>query len=65
MKTIKEWLTELDEPYRTQALNNLYDDNGDYYVDDISLAVSAAFVWSRNEQGVDYWADLAVKLNKR
>lgn len=64
MKTIREWLEELPEPYRSQALENF--DN--YWTkeeqDDLSkrislsFAVLSAFAWDESKQGGDYWNKL-------
>lgn len=63
-KTIKEWLEELDEPYRTQALNNM--DIEDSEVDAYSLceAVGIAFYWYDSPEGHDYWDELSEQLIK-
>lgn len=65
MKTIKEWLEELPEPYRTQALE-LYDTYwGDKDVPKtVSLpeALRGAFVWGNTTQGYEYWSSLYKKL---
>lgn len=61
MKTIREWLEELPEPYRTQALENV--NEHDPQIIDTSeqtakKALSGAFVWMFTEQGERYWFDL-------
>lgn len=57
-KTVREWLEELPEPYRSQALENIA--NPDCQPDpdfkcEQDTSVSAAFVWGRTPQGHHYW----------
>ncbi len=62
MKTIREWLEELPEPYRTQAINN-YDLLGPYPpfiespydIETLWSAVLNAFDWSESKEGNHYW----------
>lgn len=57
-KTIKEWLEELPEPYRTQALNNMEVDepySGDEETANLSKALHSAFLWDKTREGLDYW----------
>ena len=57
MKTIKQWLEELPEPYRTQALEN-YDENYLNKIIEIKDCLDAlrfAFDWSNTSQGFNYW----------
>lgn len=58
MKTIKQWLEELPEPYRTQALEN-YENNK---VQSLSFALINAFEWYDTPEGIEYWADLNKKI---
>lgn len=58
MKTVKEWLDELPEPYRTQALeqtsnSRLKETEGSMY-----STLSGIFVWSESHEGADYWSQL-------
>lgn len=58
MKTIREWLNELDEPYRTHALANIKPRELQMKTKSIKDALSFAFVWADTEwkgQGRDYW----------
>lgn len=63
MKTIREWLEELPEPYRTQALENV-NEHDPKIIDELpseqtaKKALSGAFVWMFTEQGERYWFDL-------
>lgn len=58
MKTVKEFILAFPEPYRSQALENLKNDNcnqGGTYVNDKETALSKAFAWSDTPQGHKYW----------
>ena len=62
MKTVKEWLEELPEPYRSQAL-----ENGDRGIltleeDSVYFALFCAFIWESSPQGYKYWDNLHKKL---
>jgi hypothetical protein len=56
MKTVKEWLQELPEPYRTQSLENCT--NPDEEVKLLSEALGYGFYWGRTKQGYMYWSDI-------
>jgi len=59
MKTIKSWLEELPEPYRSQALENLVKDSRENTeVKSLSVAISSAFVWKDTSQGEYYWMNV-------
>lgn len=55
MKTIKEWLEELPEPYRSKALG--YCDNPTLYSLSHSLegTLLRAFTWDDTAEGPKYW----------
>lgn len=55
MKTIREWLEELPEPYRSEALKNADKDKLDAMEDLLSHAIAEAFDWEDSPQGFDYW----------
>lgn len=60
-KTNLEWLQELPEPYRSQAIKNckrLDGDTGFSVVD----ALAGAFNWDDSPQGHEYWAALHNEL---
>lgn len=66
MKTIKEWLETLPEPYRAQALKNIaehpFDDKTDLTTPVESLAEAIdSFEWFATEEGHDYWEELYEK----
>jgi hypothetical protein len=57
MKTIKEWLETLPEPYRSQALKNGIDMGKER--SSLFKAINSAFVWSNSKEGFDYWRMVA------
>lgn len=68
MKTIREWLSELPEPYRSQALDyeNQQSSCWDVLVKCKSDALSLGLVWWKTKEGYDYWDTVfsKVKLNE-
>lgn len=58
-KTIEEWLEELHEPYRKEAIENrknvplIFEETSA-----LSTAILFAFDWGRTPQGDSYWGDL-------
>jgi hypothetical protein len=63
MKTIREWLEELPEPHRTQAINNAEKyDMIDISVDSLIDAIGQGFIWRESPEGGNYWVDLIIKL---
>ncbi len=62
MKTIKEHLESLHEPYRTQALENLSKSNADKKSKTKSDALGSAFIWQLTNQGHNYWGSLHSQL---
>lgn len=61
-KSIKQWLSELDEPYRTNALNNLEQEYADKQMSSPYYALSLAFRWDATLEGWEYWAELSQNL---
>lgn len=61
-KTIREWLLELPEPYRSLALKNMF--KGDREIDSENEieALRAAFTWAYSPQGYEYWRNLKKAL---
>ena len=60
-KTIKEWLEDLPDPIRSEALANL--DNYEPYMGDktteiLSIAIGGAFCWSDTPQREQYWINI-------
>lgn len=62
MKTVKQWLEELDEPYRTQALENLNERTGNGKAESQAEALLGAFNWGDTLQGHKYWIKLRKNL---
>ena len=67
MKTIKEWLEELPEPYRTQAIENHQNKKCNFDLrfgleetEPTSLkdCLLDAFSWADTKQGGKYWQSL-------
>lgn len=55
MKTAKEWFSELEEPYSSQAIENI---ELDIACKSLREAFFFAFIWSDTPQGYNYWYDL-------
>ena len=54
MKIIKDWLSEINEPYKSQALNNLTNESIIKH-ESFSSALQCAFIWKDSKEGYDYW----------
>ena len=61
-KTIRQWLNELDEPYRTQALVLTPMRNLDKMVPSKLDALHSAFIWGDTPQKHKYWKKLAKSI---
>lgn len=64
-KLIKEWLEELPEPYRTQALeiyHTQWSDTENPSTESLDQALITAFVWEMTPQGYEYWNKLHEEL---
>lgn len=53
--TVREWLEQLPEPYRTQALTQCED--GDGLVHSMGRAIIAGITWTSTDQGYVYWSE--------
>lgn len=62
MKTQKEYLELLEEPYRTKALEQMKYPLA--ICSSISDALMGAFIWKDSYEGADYWEELHDKLIK-
>ncbi len=62
MKTIKEWLEELPEPYRSESIENMEAEvdryTGDRMDSNLKSALFCAFIWVDSPQGTGYWANI-------
>jgi uridine kinase len=57
-KTVLEHLNDLEEPYRTQAIENAKiqnEANLELFVDSKRESISEAFIWSHSKEGYRYW----------
>ena len=57
-KTIGEWLIELTEPYRTQALVNTSSFRKSEMEISLKEAVHGAFPWYDSKEGSQYWSNV-------
>lgn len=55
LKTIKEWLETLPEPYRGQALANCLPAMGHDVTESLEESLFAGFAWSESPEGYSYW----------
>jgi hypothetical protein len=58
MKTVREWLEELPEPYKGEALMQTDGDLSTKYVN-LYDALSSAFYWEGSPQGDRYWRNIS------
>ena len=60
MKKIKEWLEELPEPYRSEAIKNTQARMLDHIPEAHTLGevLDVAFAWYNTPQGQKYWSNL-------
>ena len=57
-RTIREHFEGLDEPYRSEALENMDKDMAEDIEPNVCWALDCAFLWHETEQGRDYWKGL-------
>lgn len=66
MRPVVEFLEELEEPYRSQALKNFEDqrtlDEDEYLDVNAYEALHGAFHWGATPEGHDYWNDFSKTL---
>jgi hypothetical protein len=67
-KTILEWYETFPEPYRSQAIANLKEQNPRGELDSVlyltpSHALECGFRWKDSHEGRDHWYDFNYKLN--
>lgn len=65
---LKEFISQLDEPYRTQALENFdpgFIERIQIYQFSRSGALLCSFYWRRTNQGFDYWDNLFWELRAK
>jgi hypothetical protein len=56
-KTIKEWIEEAEEPYRTQMLNNTSEDTLKDKAESLLDALYGAFIWENSPEEHEYWSN--------
>ncbi len=61
-KTVRDHLEDLPEPYRTQALQNMWWEDADSKYQDKRKALYQAFNWSNTDQGYNYWREIYDRL---
>ena len=59
MKTVKEWLDELPEPYRTQALEQTSNFRLKETEDTMYSTLLGIFPWYDSHEGNEYWRQLS------
>ena len=57
-KTIEQWLQDLPEPARSQALKNMWWEDKDSRYCSLDLALAQAFNWSTSPEKCQYWKDI-------
>jgi hypothetical protein len=62
MKTIKQWLNTMPQPFKKQAKKNAYSFLLHLHVDSLEKAISS-FIWDLSPEGHDYWEGVVVMLN--
>lgn len=62
MKTIKEWLETLEEPYKTQAFINTSNEMLEEETINLSYALLDGFIWSDSPEGSEYWDNVHTQI---
>ena len=63
MKTIRFYLNQLPEPFRSQAIENTSQLHADLFAVDLITAIGDAFIWQYSIEGHDYWSNLVKGLD--
>ena len=68
-QTLRYWLEQLKEPYRSQALKNVEKEN-DLDIDvetttSLLFALSESFVWVDSHEGYTYWKKKSNQLKRK
>ena len=58
MKTRKEWLEELPNPYKELALRNTPKYRLEEIEESLSESILGAFDWDKSSEGFKYWNNL-------
>jgi len=59
LKPCIEWLEQLDEPYKSQAIQNMNPKNNDRLCHSKLDALTSAFDWEKSPQKHKYWYEFA------
>jgi hypothetical protein len=59
----KEWLSKLQEPHRSKALENWNGVDSSHI--NLPIALACAFDWEKSPQGGRYWNEIWNELNKQ
>jgi hypothetical protein len=63
-KTIIEWLNELKEPYRSEAIEESVDWLHKVKKPSLGEALAGSFMWGLSKQGEDYWIEVYDEIRK-
>ena len=58
MKTIRFYLNQLPEPFRSQAIANANESELNALATDLNYAIYNAFLWRESNEGLEYWVNL-------
>lgn len=61
---IKFWFNQMEEPERSQALNNVDEFLDQQLEKSISDALCGAFYWNETPEGGEYWVQIQEKYKK-
>ncbi len=61
-KTVREWLSELEQPYRLEAIRQLKEKDAQGTASSLSRALQVAFPWSTSRKGSHYWHAVYTKI---
>jgi len=61
-KTIEQWLQQLPEPARSQALTNMWWEDRNSRYPSLEQALPQAFNWSRSPEKYKYWHNIHAGL---
>jgi len=62
MKTKTKWLSEMSDPFGSQAVKNMTEDDKEVLT--LSDAIIEAFYWNYSPEGHDYWQSVYDKANR-
>ena len=63
MNTIGYFLNQLEEPFKSQAINNSTPKRLEVECQDLEDAIFSAFIWDDTLEGSDYWRRVASKYS--